>query len=276
MSEGTVRLERHGRIAHVVLNRPETLNAINPTMIKDLKEVWTEVGEDSEIRVAILRGEGRAFSSGADLSPRARTGVHSHRPVSADRQGILNGLLGVGLMAWELPKPVIAQIHGYCYAGGTVIASLTDMIVLAEDTVVGWPRVPVGGGFISPIWSWFVGPYLAKEFSMTVGRSFSGKEAVQMGWGNRAVPAAELEAVTTKMANDIAKLPADILALKKAAINSQMESMGFTNGIKRGAEFDAIVHTSPGIAYAREKIGELGISGAIKWFHDDDGIPDLP
>lgn len=269
-----VRLEREGRVGLVTLNRPEKLNAVNAEVIQDLREVWAEVKRDDAIRVAILRGEGRAFCVGADLSgrspeERAMTADHG---VSEDRQGILEGFLAAGMDAWTLPKPVISQVHGYCIAGGTILATLTDLIYVAEDTVIGWPKVPVGGGLISPIWSWMIGPYRAKEFSFDVGSTFTGSEAVGMGWGNRAVPLQNLESETWKMAERVAKVSSDLLGVKKAAINHQMDAKGFSSAIKFGAEMDSIAHTTTAVEVTRQKLGELGIRGAIEWWERGQGI----
>lgn len=267
-----VRFERHGRVGHVVLNRPEKINALSRDLLAQLRETWREVAADSSVRVAILRGEGRGFSAGADLTQGRAPNAPPEGDVVADRQGILDGLLGTCLMAWDLPKPVIAQVHGYCFAGGTLLALYTDMIFIAEDTVVGWPKVPVGGGLIGPSWSWMVGPYRAKEFSLTVGHTFSGAQAVAMGWGNRAVPADRLAQETQEAAEKIAKLSSDLIAIKKAAVNKQMDARGFRTGIMHGAEMDAIAHTTHAVHVAREQIRARGLKGAIDWFQQE-GIP---
>ena len=84
-------------------------------------------------------------------------------------------------------------------------ALASDLVIVAEDAQIGWPKLPVGGGFISPVWSWFVGPRRAKEFSFNVGVTFTGKDACEMGWANRAVPAAELESTVRDVAKRIAR-----------------------------------------------------------------------
>lgn len=268
-----VRVEREGRIGFVTLNRPEKLNAVNSQMIRELREAWATVREDDQMRVVILRGEGRAFCVGADLAvPPLKDEYGAESDVSQDRLRILDSFITLGQDTWTLPKPVIAQVHGYCIAGGTIMATFCDAIMIAEDTKVGWPQLPVGGGLISPIWSWFIGPHKAKEFSFNVGATFTGAEAVAMGWGNRAVPAETLEAETLAMAQRVAKLPLDLLSVKKAAINHQMDAQGFSSAIRLGAEMNAIAHTSKAVDQTRDKIRELGVRGAIEWFQTGDGI----
>ena len=280
MEDGPVLLEKQGRIAIVTLNRPEKLNAINAEVQQRLRAIWDEVAEDDSVRVAILKGSGRAFSAGADLtgggsSRSTGEGAAPRRAhgVAQDRQGIINSTLKTGFMAWDLPKPVIGQIHGYCLGVANVLASLTDMRIVAEDAQIGWPTLPLGGGLISPFWAWYAGPALAKEFSMTVGKKISGKEAAHWGWANRAVPLEELEVTTMTFAKEIAKVSSDLLAIKKAAINHQMESMGFRRGVMLGAEMDAIAHTTESTSYIAQKRAELGLRGTYEWWDTGEGIP---
>jgi enoyl-CoA hydratase len=261
MAGDLVLVERQGKVATVTLNRPEKLNALDPQMLGELREAWAEVAADDGSRVAILRGAGRAFCAGANLGGRSK----APRPIVQDRQRVLD-MVQTFLGAWDLPKPVISQVHGYCFAGGTLMASLTDIIIVGEDTLIGWPRLPVGGGLIGPTWSWFVSPHRAKEFSFTIGFTMSGREAVDLGWGNRAVPAGDLERVTWEVAERIAKVPADILALKKAAHNQVMERRGFKAAVLSGAEIDAIVHETDHVRVVNKQIDTLGIKGAIDWF----------
>lgn len=265
MNDELVLLDKQDRIAYVTLNRPEKLNALTPESYERLREIWTELAEDDSIRVAILRGAGRAFSVGNNLGGREN---RAHETIIEDRERVRN-MIKTCLMAWDLPKPVISQVHGHCFAGGSLVATLTDIIVVAEDTRIGWPQVPVGGGLIGPIWSWFVSPHRAKEFSYRVGWTMSGKEAVDLGWGNHAVPAAELESTVLGIAEQIAKVPADILRMKKAAHNETLDAKGFRSIVYHYADIDAVAHFTDGVKLVNSKLGELGIRGAIDWYQKE-------
>lgn len=265
MNDDLVLLDKQDRIAYVTLNRPEKLNALTPEAYARLREIWQDVGDDPSIRVAILRGAGRAFSVGNNLGGRENRAAES---IVEDRQRVRN-MITTCLMAWDLPKPVISQVHGHCFAGGSLLATLTDIIVVAEDTRVGWPQIPVGGGLIGPIWSWFVPPHRAKEFSYRVGFTMSGKEAVGFGWGNYAVPAAQLEAEVLKIAEQIAKVPADILRMKKAAHNETLDAKGFRSMVYHYADIDALVHSTEAVHQVNSKLGELGIRGAMDWYQKE-------
>lgn len=142
MSDSSVLLERVGRVALVTLNRPEKLNAMSAAMRERLREIWTEVRADDGIRVAVLRGQGPPFSTDVDLSEggtqqeseSGATAAAQARGVVRTRQAVVDGILSLGFMAWDLPKPVIAQIHGYCLGKANVLASLMDMRIVAKDT----------------------------------------------------------------------------------------------------------------------------------------------
>ena len=260
----SVRIDRSGRIATVSLDRADKLNAINRELLLDLRAAWDEVAADGEIRVAILRGEGRCFSVGADQAAgSAAEGVT--RTVATDREQ-RRFLLETAFRAWDLPKPVVAQVHGHCLGAATLFPLLSDMIFVAEDANIGWPKLPIGGGMIGPAWSWAVGPYRAKQYSFTVGTAMTGAEAVAVGWGNAAVPAEQLSAMAFEAAERIARLPSELLGIKKTAVNSQFEAQGFKQAIMRGAEFDAISHNTEAVLNSGRQIRPLGLKGAIEWF----------
>jgi enoyl-CoA hydratase len=273
-SDRLVVLERHDRVAVVTLNRPEKLNALSGELLDELQSVWAEVKRDDGVRVAILRGSGRAFSAGANLGEGGNSAAPAGRlSVIDDAARLEAGILAAAFAAWDLPKPVIAQVHGYCLGLGNLLATMTDVIITAENAQIGWPQMPLGGGLISPIWAWLVGPHLAKEYSFVTGKMLSGAEAVSKGWGNRAVPEEQLATVTMELAREIAKVPADMLSVKKAAINDQLEAQGFRNAVLRGATRDAVAHTSEAVAYTRGKLRELGMKGALDWWKKGEGIP---
>ena len=143
---------------------------------------------------------------------------------------------------WDLAKPVIAQVHGYCLAGGSELATGCDLVYMADDAQMGYPAVRFGVPDMH-FHPWFLGMRKAMEMMMT-GDSVSGIEAVRYGWANAAFPADELEAEVLKVAEKISKLPLDLLQLNKRAIHRQMEVMGLRAGIRAGTELCALgTHT---------------------------------
>jgi enoyl-CoA hydratase len=260
----TILYDVREAVATITFNRPEKLNAMNRQMSAETIQAITAACGDGAVRVIVIRGSGRAFCAGADLSPSGAT-VMGPESVPADHASIATGV-GNWLQVWHAPKPVIAQVHGYCIGGGAHAASFADLVVVAEDAVLGWPKLPVGGGFISPVWSWFVGARKAKELSFLVGNTFSGAEAAQMGWANIAVPAAKLDATVVEIANRIARVAPDVLRLKKQALNTTLDMQGFSSSIQLTAAWDAMAHASPSVERIREKIREVGLRGTISWF----------
>jgi enoyl-CoA hydratase len=253
---------RRGRVGMIGFNRPEKLNAINRRLMTDLIAALEEFTADAQARVGILYGEGRAFCAGADLTPE---GEYQAPDVLRDRAAIENGVR-TWLRLWECPKPIIAQVHGYCIAGGTQPPLFCDIVAIAEETTVGFPKVPVGGGYISPMWSWRVGSQHARLMSYLVGSEITGRQAYEMGYAALIYPQSELAAKVYELAEQIARLPSEMLALKKASNNRVQEIQGFRTAVTGCAEWDAIAHTADTVTLARQWISEYGLRGAIAKF----------
>jgi enoyl-CoA hydratase len=254
-----------GRVATVTLNRPEKLNAITPGLQRELLVALRRAADDEEVRVAIVRGAGRGFCAGYDIT----SGEMAARGVPADRlqlEAILRGWLEI----WDLPLPVIAQVHGVCLAGGTQLAAICDVTIAADDARVGTPQLPLGAGYVASFWAWFVGPKKAKEVFFETGAVISAAEAVAMGLFNRVVPAADLEEEVRAYARAVARQPKDLLALQKLAINRTQEAQGFRQALLQGAEIDAIAHVSPSVRAVNRHIAENGLKESLAAFRRGD------
>lgn len=258
--------ERHGAVLVLTLNRPERLNALTTTMLDQLADALTEL-EHSDARVVIIRGAGRAFSAGYDINPdAAEVGEANQRGPVADRNRQA-AYIERFTRVWRHPQPVIAAIHGFCMAGASQLACFCDITVVAEDAVIAAsPALPLGGGFISPLWSFRVGPQRAKEMSFVPGRRIDGRAAVEWGFANTAVPAAELESYVRDLALSIATVPAPVLQMKKLAVNRVQEIQGFLTVAAMGADTDALIHTTADVAEIQELVRQVGIKEAIRRF----------
>jgi len=266
--EEGVLYERDGRLAYVTLNRPERLNAFSPSQWNLMEAAFAKANADPEVRMIILRGAGRAFSAGADIRAREEEGyIPDHGDVADDAINLHRGIDRY-IRIWNNPTPIIAQVHGYCLGVASQLATVCDITVIAEDAKVGLPSIPLGGGMISPMWSWLIGPKRAKEMSYTVGAQIDGKTASDWGWANRAVPADELESTVREMALRMANLPSKFLQLKKYSINRQLDVQGFSTAIKTGAEIDALLHFTDTTDTMRAAIREHGLRGAIEAFNN--------
>jgi enoyl-CoA hydratase len=248
------------RVGYVQFDRPETLNALSPTMLDGLMTALEEFENDPQIRVLVICAAGRAFSTGGDLSGPGRQAKPANEKSAFTDWQRTRDSLARWLRIWESPMPVVAAVQGYCMGIATMLAEFCDLTVVAEDAIIGWPQLPVGGGQLAPVASWFIGAKKARELSYTAGSRFSGTDAVALGWANLAVPADELMERTHAFASSIARTPSDVLALKKFAINRTLEVQGFRTAVQAGAEFGAISHFAPGA----EALGRIRVDQGLK------------
>jgi len=220
--------EKKDGIGYITLNRPEKLNAINDAMLEELDAAFAAAEPDLEVKVVVVKGAGRAFSAGQDLSGVETSEVllDPRKPVSRKKQ------LEAGRRRnrrWEyifnLAKPTIAQVHGYCLGFGCNLAMVCDITLASEDALFGDPSIRMGFLSDMPLWIWLVGMKKTREFLYS-GRNITAAEAEQFGLINKAVPKDKLEEEVFKLAKGISLLPGDGLANCKDGINSVMEARG--------------------------------------------------
>jgi enoyl-CoA hydratase len=238
-SEGPVRYDVVGPVAYVTLNRPEYRNAQNSAMTYALDDAFSAAATDDDVKVVVLRGAGRHFSAGHDIGTPGRdvdTSFDRRAGLWWDHVGKVGAesrfaresevYLGMCRRWRELPKPVIAQVHGACIAGGLMLAWVCDFIVASEDAFFADPVVRMGipgvEFFAHP---WAMGTRQAKEF-LYLGERVDAARALQWGMVNRVVPTERLGDEVADMAARIAAMPRLGLALTKRAINQAEDLMG--------------------------------------------------
>jgi enoyl-CoA hydratase len=237
-------------VLRITLNRPNKRNALSNALRCDLFDALERADADPTVRVMILRGAGPSFCAGYDLAgdlpngqPYYTAGGYGNWP-----RHVVEGCFRI----WDLAKPVIGQVHGYCLAGGTELAASCDLIYVTEDAKIGYPAVRAISPPDNQFYPWMIGMRRAMEMMLT-GDSISGKEAAAYGFANRAFPAEEIEAAVLAMAERVALIPPDIQQINKRAVHRQMEAMGLRNGIRAGTELQALATlTESTQAYARE------------------------
>ncbi len=257
-----LRLETKGPLTWLALNRPDKSNALSNEMLDEFSDALERLKQSGGPVIAI-RGEGHGFSSGYDLQQVGKV-KPANDPV-ADRERLQRNLNRY-LAMWDHPKPIIAAVHGYCMAGATQMCVYADITVVAENARISEPTLPIGGGYIAPVWAPLVGPKRAKEFSFVPGNSIDGRTAVEWGWANHSVPESQLLAAVEGLAERIALTPPDVLRIKKLSINRAAEAMGFRAAAASVAEMDALLHTSPDVVKVKNLIEQIGIKEAIKAF----------
>jgi enoyl-CoA hydratase len=253
--EEVVLYERGGAIARITLNRPEYRNAQNSAMTYALDEAFYRAAADDEVKVVILAGNGKHFSAGHDIGTPGRdidTSFERRAGLWWDHVGKLGGenryareqevYLGMCRRWRELPKPVIAQVHGACIAGGLMLAWVCDLIVASDDAFFADPVVRMGipgvEYFAHP---WVMGPRQAKEF-LFLGERVAAARALQMGMVNRVVPHEQLAGEVTSMAEKIAIMPRLGLALTKKAVNQAEDAMGLQIGMDSAFGLHHLAH----------------------------------
>jgi len=260
-----LRLERDESLVWLTIDRPDRLNAISRKMLDDIMEAFNWLADD-EARVIILRGAGKCFSSGFDVSPDSAAVTPKQEPGVVEDLLRLRAQVNKMLSIWDFPKPVIAAVHGYCMGAPIQLASVCDLTIVADDAVIGWPAMPLGGGYISPFWVPLVGVKRAKQMSFEADSKITGKMASEWGWANYSVPADQLMDTVRAHALRIAKVPADVLTMKKMALNRVADLEGFRNSVVLGAETNALLHTLPQVLELRDTIKEHGLKDAVKRF----------
>ncbi|HKB25244.1 MAG TPA: enoyl-CoA hydratase [Methylomirabilota bacterium] len=219
-----IKVERRGPVLRIRMNRPDKLNAQNPTLIEEMDAAFTAGGADPDVRVIVLSGEGRAFSAGHDLEYPGydRRGYTYHSRVDMERRLFLDKLLRIR----NLPTPTIAQVHGHCVAAGLMLACMCDLIVCDETARFANPVVAMAmAGVQLLIEPWEIGARKAKELLFTA-EAIDAAEAHRLGLVNRVAPGGRLEDEVDALADRIASLPAFAVRTVKKSINDTLDLMG--------------------------------------------------
>lgn len=252
--------EPAAHVRRITMNRPDKRNALFHPLRGAILDALREGDQDPDVRVMVIRGAGPSFSSGYDLG--GGNEGHEMPFYTAGGDGQWPRHVTEGWMSiWDLAKPVIAQVHGYCLAGGSELATCCDLVYIAEDAQMGYPAVRFGVPDMH-FHAWFLGMRRAMEMMLT-GDSISGVEAAREGWANRAVPLDELEAAVLAVATRIAAVPPELTQLNKRLVHRQMEHMGLRTGLRAGSELCALgTHTQAMADFLRD-VDDKGLTGAL-------------
>lgn len=229
------------QVLRLTLNRPHKRNALSNPLRAAILEALEAADRDPDVHVTILRGAGSCFSSGYDLAADGAVGQPFHTAAGPGQwaRHVVDGWTRI----WDLQKPVIAQVHGYCLAGGSELAGCCDLVYVAEDAQIGYPPTRLMSPPDNQFHPWLVGMRRAMEMYLT-GDSITGIEAAREGFANRAWPAADLEAQVLAMARRVALTPTELQQINKRAVHRAMEIMGIRAGIRAGTELQALALTT--------------------------------
>jgi enoyl-CoA hydratase len=263
----TITYETNGPVATITLNRPDKLNALSDELQLEVRRALEDSGwEDDAIRVIVLKAAGRAFSAGFDITTSAKTNA------AAKRARFLKGknfsASGWWDVFWNNPKPIIAQIQGFCVAGGLATATFCDLRICSEDSKFGAPEIRTGGPYIPAVWPWVIGMTKARELLYS-GNLIDAEEAKRLNLVNDVVPAEQLDDAVNRQAQTIAKMPAATVEYNKKLINMSYELMGVRQVLERSMELEAIALSSADTAPEIEKFNRIrnadGLKAALSW-----------
>ncbi len=254
--------EKTAKIARIILNRPHRLNAISAGLPDELEQAVAEANGDPQVRVIVLKGAGRAFCAGFDLSPGFFTGPPLEGWDPTLDFAMTTRFAAKFMSLWYSRKPTIAQVHGWCVAGGTDMVLCSDIIIAAEDAQIGYAPARVWGSPLTAMWAYRLSAEWAKRLLLT-GDPVDGRTAERIGLIYKAVPAERLEEEVESLAQRMALIPVSQLAAMKLLVNQAYENMGLRTTQLLGSILDGLMrHTPDGLAW-RRLIDEKGIRAAI-------------
>lgn len=259
----SIRLECADRVAHIVLDRPERLNALDRDTLVELGAAMDRAEADDAIRAIVLSGAGRAFSSGFDLQAQMAA-----RPEGAAAwRAILELDFDTTMRFWSSPKPTIAAVHGACLAGAFEIALACDLTVAAEDAVFGEPELKFGAGIVTMLLPWMTSPKRAKDIILTGQDRIGAAEALAIGLASRVVPPGAHVEAALAIARRIALMDPDLVAQTKRAINRTYEIQGLRAALDAALDIDHAIesHGSPDKRAFMDVARERGMRAAIAW-----------
>ncbi len=232
-------------VTTITLNRPERKNAITPEMIEQFDRLFDELDSRDDITVVVLKGAGDAFCSGYDIKAHFR-GVglgeaETKRPQYQDLQWN-KATVERWSRLWTMPKVTIAQVHGYCLAGGLMLALQCDLVYVADDAKIGQPmarRMAMTPDFA--LWPLTIGLRQTKELLFT-GDLVTGEEAARLGMVNRSMPADELDEYVAWLSNRIALASPAMLQTHKFAVNEVADALGYRAMLTASIHADTLQH----------------------------------
>ncbi|MBV8616766.1 MAG: enoyl-CoA hydratase/isomerase family protein, partial [Acetobacteraceae bacterium] len=218
-------------VRRLTMNRPEKRNALNNALRGAIFQALRDADTDPEVRVSVIRGAGPSFYAGYDLS--ANNAEDQPYYTAGGTLPWSRHVVEGWFRMWDLAKPVIAQVHGYCLAGGSELATACDLVYVAEDAKIGYPPTRSMSPPDMQFHPWLLGMRRAMEMYLT-GDAISGIEAAQDGFANRAFPAEQLDAEVLKIAERVALVPPDLQQINKRSVHRAMEIMGMRDALRAG------------------------------------------
>jgi enoyl-CoA hydratase len=281
-SFSTLRIDKDAgnpRVARLLLNRPERLNAINDETPREIRAAVEWANADDEVHVIVVEGAGKGFCGGYDLAHFAQnTADHPCQQESTPWDPMVDYAVMKRntedfMSLWRSAKPTIAKVHGYAAAGGSDIALCCDLLVMAQDARIGYMPTRVWGCPTTAMWTYRLGPTRAKQLMFT-GGTIDGRTALAWGLANEAVAAEALDDAAMALAGRIAGVPRGHLAMHKMVVNQVMITMGLEQSQMMATVFDGITRHNPEGLWFRRYAQAEGFKAAVQWRDSGRPIPE--
>jgi enoyl-CoA hydratase len=275
----TLRTETAEGVREIVLCRPDAYNTITPALRDELAAAIDAADADRDVRVILLRAEGRAFCAGyaldwgtamqaremqaAEGGAQRGKAERSRTWDSVSDMRMIGSFVDTYMKLWYAKKPTIAAVQGWCIGGGTDMVLCADLIVAGEGASFGYPPSRVWGTPTTAMWVYRMGLERAKRYLLT-GDEIPARKAAEIGLVLEVVGDAALESHARALARRIARVPTSQLVMLKLLCNQTVENMGFAASRTLGTLFDGIArHTQEGLDFVR-RAEEVGFRQAVR------------
>lgn len=280
MSFTTLRVETEAGVRSIVLCRAAEYNTITPALRDELARAIDDADADRDVRVILLRAEGRAFCAGygldwstsAQAQEKPSGGAASLEAPGEERRRVWDSVADMRMIGsfvdtymklWYARKPTIAAVQGWCIGGGTDMVLCCDLIVAGEGASFGYPPSRVWGTPTTAMWVYRMGIEKAKRYLLT-GDEIRAPKAAEIGLVLETVPDGELEAHAMALARRMARVPTSQLVMLKLLANQTIENMGFASSRTLGTLFDGVArHTQEGLDFVA-RAQEVGFRQAVR------------
>jgi len=258
-----IRVSSEAGVAQLELHRPERINALNKAMLLEINAALDAFESDAAVRVIVLSGAGRGFSSGFDLKEQME-----RRPEGAAVwREVLDLDFSTTMRFWDSPKPTVAAIHGACMAGAFEMALACDLAACSRDAVFGEPELKFGAGIVTLLLPWVVGPKAAKDIILTGDDAINAERALALGIVSRVVPEGEHLSAALRIARQMAVIDPDLVRDTKKALNRSYEIQGMRAALDTALDIDHAIesHGSPDKRKFMDIAREQGLKAALAW-----------
>lgn len=267
MDYDTISVKKKNRVATILLNRPDRLNAITDTMPGEIRRAVEAADRDNDVHAIVIEGSGKGFCGGYDLNHYAE----QEGEIVGSQEMPWDPTIDFRMMwqntenfmaLWRSHTPTIAKVHGAAVAGGSDIALCCDFLIMAEDARIGYPPARVWGVPTPSMWVYRLGLQRAKLMMMT-GKLMTGIEAAAEGLALEAVAEEKLSERVEDLLGQLTGVPKNQLMMTKMVVNQAYENMGLKHTQMFATLFDGVARHSPEGLWFRQRVQDVGFKQAV-------------